>query len=306
MTFRGITKTALLSAALSTILPLLAAGPSQAALFFSFEARETYEDNAAGIVPDGGEVTAEDDRRGGSGRGSPALRRQGEDGGNGGDDDGRGDLLGAAGGARKQGDFATELYADIGAVRRLSGDRSLVVSASAQHTAYARFDQFDFTILRLSGGLAQQLTDIVSARLTLNVKTKYYDNPLRDSTAAGVTASLRERLGPSVRLRQVYDFERNSADSPVYSSYRHSIGIWAGFDLTRALLFNAGYRYLLQDYDEPASSRVTTRTLSAELERVLGRGWGFLAGYDREMSKDDASGLSWTNNILSVGFRYLY
>jgi hypothetical protein len=304
MTSRSIAKATFFLAAISTIMLLLAAGHAQAALFFSFEARESYEDNAAGIVTDGGGV---DDRGGETGRVSPMLWLRANDEEERRDRDGeRDDLLGAGGGARAQGDFATELYADIGTLHGLEGDRSLIVMASAQRTAYARFNEFDFTILRLSGGLAQQFTEIVSARLTLNAKAKYYDNPLRDSTAAGLTASLRERLGPSVRLRQFYDFERNSADSAIYSYYRHLIGLSASFDLTPALILDVGYSYLLQDYDEPASSRVTTGTLSAELERILGRGWGLFAGYDREMSVDDTSGLSWTNNILSVGIRYLY
>ena len=324
MRFYGRTARGFAFATISTITLLIAASPAQAGLFFTAEVRETYEDNVTGLVTDNpntaisdGNVITQgalpDDNRN-RGRGAPTIMQPPGRGG-GEDDVSPGDpslvssaATGTAGGgaAQKDGDFSTELYADIGYLNKIDASTSLSVQASFQHTGYADFDQFDFTIFGISGGVKRRLSNIVSARGSLDLKLKEYDNPLRSGTSVGAKASLTERLGKVLWFREFYGFERNIADSAIYRYDGHSIGIRAGLDLTALWSVEMGFSYLLREYDEPAGYRVTSTTVSAGLTRMLGNLWSVIVGLDRETSKENFFNTTSTNNMFSVALQFLY
>lgn len=211
--------------------------------------------------------------------------------------------------ATDRGDFSAEFYADIGTMNDVGGGTTVLAWASARHAAYARFDQFDFTIVRLSAGVKQQFTDAFSGRLIFSGKSKYYTLPLKDSTALAVLAGFKEQVTEQFWLKQFYEFERNNADEDSYSYNGHTIGISAGYDLTADLLLDAGYSYLLRDYDpQPAEQpfQVTSHTLSASLTTYFGRYWSLILSYDREISDSNIAGTTATNNIFGAFIRLAY
>jgi hypothetical protein len=312
--------------AILIITLFICASPAFAGFYTTVEVRQTYEDNVAGLVSDNpntaiddgtvtnqGPATEDNVNRG---RGTPTIMRGEDNKGRGG---GEKDLppgdpelstaeTGTAGGGatQKDNDFSTELYADIGYLNKIDASTSLFVQASFQHTGYADFDQFDFTIFGISGGVKRRLSNIVSARGSLDLKLKEYDNPLRSGTSLGVKASLTERFGKVLWFREFYGFERNIADSAIYRYDGHSIGIRAGLDLTALWSIEMGYSYLLREYDEPAGYRVTSTTVSAGLTRMLGNLWSVIVGLDQETSKENFFSTTSTNNMVSVALQFLY
>lgn len=264
--FRGRTARVFAYVAASATALFLAATPAFAGLFFTAEVREAYEDNVSGLSSDSTSTFS----------------------------------------LQKQGDFSTELFAELGYSYRVAGGTTLIARASAQHDEYARFGEFDFTVMRVSAGVRQRLTDVFSARLMLNGKAKNYDNPLKDGTSVGATMVLREQFGRSFWLSQFYEFERNKADSTLYRYNGHSVRVRAGYDVTNALLVSAGYSYLRREYDDPAFFRVISHTVSADLTIYLGKRWSIIPAYDFETTEENFFDTVSTNNIYSVGIQYAY
>jgi hypothetical protein len=247
----GRITTVLMNAAALAIMSFIPASPALAGPFFTAEVRETYEDNVAGLLADNPNVgavqdnTAPVDDRGG--RGSRGR------GGGGLDDNPVVTPSPTGAGAPRQGDFATELYASIGASVPVALDTAVIVQASARHTAYFSFDQFDFTIIGASAGVRRRFSEIISVRASVNGKAKDYDNPLRDSTAYGAVLSLSEQFGRFFWLRQFYEYEKNNADSSLYS-YTGTQWASGGIRSKRNAFVQRGYSYLRREYESPPRS----------------------------------------------------
>lgn len=289
-------------------LVLLISSRAEAKLVFSFDLQESYNDNIIGLVQDNpniGGMTGGSGFMGGTGGMSILPAKQnGLNSNPGGTGTGTG--TGPGGQDVQQGDFSTSITADIGNKTSWGEKTDILVLAAASHTAFATYDEFDFTAGSLSAGMTHFISDVLSARLSLKAAAKNFEDSLRDSTAFGASVGLKERLSDFLRLRQTYEFERNRAESPLYSYQGHSAAAWIGFSLSETTSLDLGYGYLLRTYDLPEDFEVTTQSISASFIVDMSDSWSISLGYDHEMADSNVPDTATTNNIYSIGLRYDY
>jgi len=283
----------------------LSPGTAGAELLFTFEAGGSYEDNVIGLTADNPNVGAEVRRGAGQTIGGVHLKG-GLDGIPGGGGGGGG---GAAGGGTVQrtGDFATDLYADIGWDHDLAEETGLVLLVSAEHKAYSTYSQFDFTIGKLSIGANHRFTGAVTGSIDASVSSKDFEGTLRDSTAYGVSASLRERVTPAFWLKESIRAEQNTSRSALYDYTGVTAGIRAGYDISDRQSLSAGYSYLVRDFkNEVPAFKLTAQVVGLDWSLELNDDWTLLAGYDHEWADSTIPNTATTNNIYTIALRYNY
>ena len=272
--------------------------PSQgrAGLILDAEIRLTYEDNVVGILSDQtsgqtvGPNTAPVMQAGGPGMGS-----------------GRSIYTGSTlTTSTSPGDFSGTVHAAIGGFSDVFSESTVFVKGFAEHTSYDTYSDLDVTMGGVSTGIATQLSKNSMARFSLTGKVKHFEDSQRNSTAYGGGVSLKERPAQDLWFRQFVEYEKNEADSPLFSYGGTKAGISAGYDLTRTTAAAAGFSYLVQEFDEPAGAELRTGTVFLTVEHALSRTWFFSAEYGLQTSRDGTSGTSITNNMYSLALRYSY
>ena len=247
---------------------------AQAEMFYDVGIKTIYEDNVIGLLTD---------KRGGMGNTSPKNT-----------------------GSQQRGDLSANLFADIGGSKDISGDASLFLVGSAEHTSYSTFTEFDSTIGGLGAGASAKLSDQVTARIAVSGKIKRFEDSRRNSASYGGNFALKEQIRPRFYLKEIYEYEKNNADSPQFSYVGNSIGIWAGFLVAPQTKLSLGYSYLKRDYDDPSGFFATSHTVSAALEYELAKRWYFDTGLDLVTNHASEPSTTAEDNILSVGIRYSY
>jgi hypothetical protein len=281
---------------LTTVIPNTTGA---AELTVSAEVSESYEDNVIGLTADNPNVGV--GNRGGGGLTMGGMNLKG------GMNTIPGVGGGAGGGVQRTGDFTTGLYADIGWDHDLTDATGLLILASVEHKAYKTYSEFDFTIGTLSAGITHQFLEGVTGRFAARLSGKDFDGTVRDSTAYGVTASLRERLSAKLWLKETLDFEQNKSHSSIYDYTGASAGIKAGYDLSEQQTLSAGYSYLLRDFKDSAPAfKLTSQVASLHWTLDLNDDWSILAGYDHEWADSTIPNTATTNNIYTIGLRYEY
>jgi hypothetical protein len=203
-------------------------------------------------------------------------------------------------------DTAVDFFADLGASKTIAQDTSLFLTGSAEHLSYGSFTQFNSTIGGLSAGLNKGFGGILTARVAINGLVKRYRDSQRDSSAYGAAVTLKEKLGALFWLKEGYAYEKNNADSALFSYKGNAVNLWAGYVVlpkTTALL---GYNYLVRDYDEPSGFKVTANTVSVGLEYEFLEKWFVDAQYDHQTSDSNVPGTNTADNIFSLGLSYSY
>jgi len=203
-------------------------------------------------------------------------------------------------------DTAINLYADLGAFRTIADDTFLFLTGSVEHTSYSSFTLLNSTIGGLSAGLNKGLGGMVTAKVAINGMLKRFGDSQRDSTAYGASVAVKEQLSTTFWLKESYTYEKDRADSALFSYNGNAVSILAGYVIlpkTTALL---GYSYLVRNYDEPSGFKVTANTVSAGLEYELMREWFIDAHYDHQASDSNLPGTNSTDNLVSLGVRYSY
>jgi hypothetical protein len=287
---RAVNSAIILCAALFMYLVVPAA---QAEIFYDAEVKATYEDNVVGLLSD---------KRGGT-AGMHGAQGQG--------------MLGALGmgnhtpqytgsSAQSNSDTSINLFADLGGSTEILSNTSLFVIGSAQHTSYSTNTQFDYTIGGLSTGIYKVFGDVLSGKFAINGRIKRYQYSPRDSSAYGATLSLKERLTPAFWLKESYDYEKNNADSPLFTYNSNGVNIGGGYLATPQTTVLAGYNYFVYDYDQPSGFKVTSTTISLGLDHELAKKWFLNAQYSHQISDSNVAGTYTTDNIFSVGLRYSY
>ncbi len=265
----------------------------RAGMYYDVEIKGAYEDNVVGLLSD-----KRTGAMGGSGMtaaGGPVM--------------GAGMMPGGPGSSgQSNSDTSATLSAGLGGSTELTSDTSLFLGGSALHTSYSSFTQFNTTTGGLSAGVIQGLGDIVIARLALNYELRRYGDSERDSAAYGASVLFKEKFTPSFWLKESYGYEKNKADTALFTYTGNAAGIRAGIlplplPQTTILL---GYNYLVRDYDEPAGFTVTAHTISLGVEQALAKQWFLDAQYDRQASDSNLPGTNTTDNMVSVGLRYSY
>jgi len=271
---------------------------AQAEIFYDVAIKGTYEDNVVGLLSDKRGGTAAVPATTGPGM-MGAVMVPGGPGGMGGNTP-------QDTGVQSKSDFSMNLFADIGGSTEIVSGTFAFLIGSAQHTFYNSFTEFDSTIGGLSAGVDKKLGDIVTARLAINGSIKRYRDSVRDSSAFGPAVTFKERFTPSVWLKESYYYEKNNADSALFTYKGNSVGIWAGYLVLPKTTLLLGYNYLVRDYDEPSDFQVTAHTVSAGVEQELAKRWFVAAQYDHQRSDSNVPGTNTTDNIASLGLRYSY
>ena len=204
------------------------------------------------------------------------------------------------------GDFSGTVHAAIGGFSDVFSESTVFVKGFAEHTSYDTYSDLDVTMGGVSTGIATQLSKNSMARFSLTGKVKHFGDSQRNSTAYGGGVSLKERPAQDLWFRQFVEYEKNEADSPLFSYGGTKAGISAGYDLTRTTAAAAGFSYLVQEFDEPAGAELRTGTVFLTVEHALSRTWFFSAEYGLQTSRDGTSGTSITNNMYSLALRYSY
>lgn len=244
-------------------------------MYYDVELKGAYEDNVVGLLSDKRTGAA-------GGSGMPAA---------GGPVMGAGMMPGGPGSSgQSNSDTSATLSADLGGSTELAPDTSLFLGGSALHTSYSSFTQFNTTTGGLSAGVIQGLGDVVTARLALNYELRRYGDSERDSAAYGASVLFKEKFTPSFWLKESCGYEKNKADTALFTFTGNAAGVWAGllpFPETTILL---GYNYLVRDYVEPSGFSVTAQTISLGIEQALAKQWFLGAQYDRQASDFEYSG----------------
>ena len=276
-------------------LYLIIVPAAQAEIFYDAAIKSTYEDNVVGLLSD---------KRGGA-AGTPAAGP-----GTAMMVMGPGGMMGGSTpqdtGVQSKGDTSINVFADIGFLTEIASGTSAFLMGSAQHTFYSSFTEFDSTVGSLSAGVNEKLGDIVSARLAISGSIKRYNDSARDSSAYSPAVFFKEQFTPSFWLKESYYYEKNNADSALFSYKGNSVGIWSGYLVLPQTTLLLGYDYLVRDYDQPSGFKVTANTISLGLEHKLAKTWFLDAQYAHQISDSNVAGTYTTDNIFSVGLRYSY
>jgi hypothetical protein len=285
------------------ILLYFSSFPAQvfAGLILDAELRFTYEDNVVGLLSDQQKGTV---GGGGGTTGGMAMKAAGMGGVMGG---GNNRYTGSgSGSSQSPGDFSAALSAEAGGYRDVGSDASLFVKGFASQTAYDTYTDLNSTIGGVSAGISASVSDSVSTRLAVLGKIKRFGDSQRNSNAYGGNLSVKEKLTPLFWLREFGEYEKNNADNSAFSYTGTTIGMGAGYALTKKTLFSVGYSYLVQKYDEPAGADLTTNSVFLNVEQDVSKHWALSGEYNRQLSKENISGSSTTNDIFSVAVRYSY
>ena len=269
---------------------------AQAGIFYNVEVKGIYEDNVIGLLSDKRGGTAGVTTAPGPGMMS-AMSMTGMGGQT-------PQYLGSS--SQSNSDTSINLFANLGSTTRIADDTWLFFAGGVQHTSYSSFTQFDSTIGSLSTGINKGLGDIVTARLAINGAIKGYNDSQRNSSAYGANLLFKERFAPSFWLKESYDYEKNSADSPFFTYQGNAASIWAGYLVAPPATVLLGYNYLVRIFDQPSDFKVTAQTISLGLEWELMRKWFLDAQYDHQVSDSNVPGTNTTDNIYSIGLRYSY
>lgn len=288
------TVTAAIAGCFVLFLYVVLAPVAQAGIFYDFAVKGTYEDNVVGLLSDklGGTAVIPATSPGMMGAmGGPGM----------------GGSIPQDTGTQSKSDFSMNYFADIGGSTDIAAGTYLFLIGSVQHTSYNTFNEFDNTIGGLTAGMDKSLGEIVTVRLALNGSIKRYRDSKRDSTSFGPAVTFKEQFTPAFWLKESYYYEKNNADSPLFTYTGNQAAIWGGYLIvpkTTTLLL--GYSYLVRDYDQPSGFQVTSHTLSAGIEHEFAKKWFIDAQYDHQMSDSNVPGTSSTDNIVSFGVRYSY
>jgi len=271
-----------------------------AGLILDAELRLQYEDNVVGLLSDQqkGSVSTGAGMTGGTPMQASSMGGMGS---------GKSNYTGSSSGSSQSpGDFSATLYAEAGGYQDVGRNAEVFAKGFASHTSYDTYTDLDSNIGGVSTGISVFLSDIISTRMSILGKIKRFDDSQRNSTAYAGNLSVKEKLTPSFWLREFGQYEKNSADTSVFSYTGTTIGIGVGYALTKKTLGTLGYSYLIQQYDEPSSAEMKTHTAYLGAEQTIGKNWAVSGEYDLQLSKENVTGTSTTNNIFSLALRYSY
>ncbi len=270
-----------------------------AGLILNAELRFTYEDNVFGPLSD--QLHSQT----GTGNIAPSTMMAPSSGGMG-SGMGGSTSQNAGSGTQSAGDFSGTLYAEAGGYQSLGTHTEIFAKGFAEHTSYNTYTDLNATICGIGTGIDMVLSDNVAARVAILGKVKRFGDSERDSTSYGGNIVLKERITPSLWIRETGAYENNNASSSLFTYTATTIGINAGYSLSINTLVILGYSYLIEQYDEPSGTNVRANTAFLIAEHKLTNRWALAGEYDRQVSKGSTMASSVTDNIFSLSLRYYY
>ncbi len=212
----------------------------------------------------------------------------------------------SSGSSQSPGDFSATLYAEAGGYQDVRSDAEVFAKGFASHTSYDTYTDLNSNIGGVNTGISVILSDLLSTRISVLGKIKRFDDSQRNSTAYAGNFSLKEKLTPSFWLREYGQYEKNSADTSGFSYTGTTIGMEAGYAVMKNTRATLGYSYLVQKYDEPSGAEMNTHTVYVSAEHTVRKHWAVSGEYDLQISNENLTGTSATDNILSLALRYSY
>ena len=208
--------------------------------------------------------------------------------------------------ADKKGDFYTVLSAGIGGYTEVTDNTYLFLRGDAANYLYSKYDDLNATIAGISAGVYKELGDILSAQIALKGKIKEFKGEPRDSNAYGGTFELKQKITPKFWIKEGYEYERNDADSALFSYKGHSVGIWSGYLINPQTMVNLGYSYLTRKYDDVSGFKTKFHTVSVGMVREIIKKVYASIGYDRQFNDSNVSNTDYKNNIYTLGVTYSF
>jgi opacity protein-like surface antigen len=280
------------------LLPAVCISSAQAEIFYDLGMKGIYEDNVVGLLSDRSGRTGTTMYSTGSTR-ITARALAGPGSGPGGHQ-----AADTGSSSTKSSDTSVDFFAVLGGSFPVSGDLSVFLSGNAELVSYSTFTLYNATLGGLSVGFDRRFGAILTARLAATGAVKRFEDDLRNASSYCGALQFKERLHPSLWLKQGFTYEKNSADSPLYSYSGSSAGIWAGYVAAAPVTLIAGYTYLQRRYDEPSGFQETANTVSLGLEWQPVSHWFLDVQYDHRGSDTNLEGTRATDNIVSIGIRF--
>ncbi len=208
--------------------------------------------------------------------------------------------------ADKKGDFYTVLSASVGGYTKATDTTYLFLRGDAANYLYSKYDDLNATIAGISAGVYKELGDVLSAQIALKGKIKDFKGGPRDSNAYGGTFELKQQITRKFWIKEGYEYEKNDADSNLFSYKGHSVGIWSGYMINPQTMLNLGYSYLTRKYEDASNFRTKSHTVSVGAAREIIKKVYVNIGYDRQFNDSNVPDTDYKNNIYTIGVTYSF
>jgi len=211
------------------------------------------------------------------------------------------------GGSQSPGDISVTSAVELGGISETGNRLSCFATGFAERTNYQTYSEYDSSVAGVTAGMTTRMSDMLSLRVAGYDHIKRYDNdPYRDGTEYGGSASLKQMITDDLWLREAATYETYRAALQAFSNRGTAYSFTMGYDLADDLLVTAGYRFRAQHYQDSASTALRTRTAMLATDYDLTDRWSAWMLYERQTSGTGTSDIITRSNILSVAIRWHY
>ncbi len=275
-------------------------GIANAGLILNAQLRFTYEDNVFGLLSD------QQHLRTATGNVMPSMMMASTSGGMGSMGGGKARYTGTGSSNHSPGDFSGTVSAEAGGFQTMGASLEIFAKGLAEHTSYDYYTDLNATIGGVMTGIDMSFNDNLYARAAILGEVKNFGDSARNSTSYVGNLSLKEKITPSLWVREAGIYEDNKADSPLFTYTATTIGIYSGYSISNNTLLTLGYSYLVEMYDDPSHTVIRANTVFLGAEHKLMKSWAIAGEYDLQISTDSTTDTSATDNIFSLALRYSY
>ncbi|MHB8844753.1 MAG: outer membrane protein [Nitrospirota bacterium] len=280
-------------------LMFFSSSQARAELILGAEVRITVEDNIVGLLTGDGDASGSGGAMGGT------ISAAGGKGFGAGAGSGTGNYTG--GGNQSPGDISVTALVELGGMAKRGGRLSFFAKGFAERTDYQTYSEYDSNIAGITAGMTARLGDKALLRIAGSDKIKRYDNdPDRDGTAYGGSASLKQLVTDRVWLRGSAEYETYRAEVQDFRYRGAAYRFTAGYDLTDDLLATAGYRFQSQQYRDSAATALRSGTAVFGADYALTDHWSAGLLYERQIAGTGTSDIITRNNLFSLAIRWDY
>lgn len=286
----------------AALLVCLPAEP-RAELLLNAEVRVTAENNIVGLLSGNNGASA------GGGTGGGPMAAAGGKGFGGASGSGTGSNAGNYTGAgnRSPGDLSVAAAVEAGGITEPDSRLSLFARGFAERTDYQSYSEYDSTVAGVTAGMTAWPRGTLSLRIAGYDRIKRYDNdPDRDGTEYGGSASLKQLIAGKFWLRESAEYQTYRASYQDFSFRGTTWRFISGYNLTPALLVTAGYRFQAQQYRDASATVLRTGTPSIGADYLLSPHWSTALLYERQTSEAGTSDVITRNDMVSLSLRWDY
>jgi hypothetical protein len=208
--------------------------------------------------------------------------------------------------AGKKGDFFSILTVAGSAEKELDSTLSIFLRGDAERYIYKKYTDLNVTALTLSAGASKELGPILSLEASLKGGYQDFSDTERTSKAYGGSIELKQQISFRSWIKEGYEFEKNDANSALFSYTKHSLGIHSGYLLTPKTLLHFGGGFITIKYENAARDRAYYGTLFAvAIRQLYGKIFANM-GYSHQFISTTVPNTGDSNNIYSLGLQYRF